>query len=332
MVAYLPAGAERWKAGGLVLLASAIPAIVFALGAMLLTRFRFWSAKSTIFYILEVAFFQYLNLLYLPFINRFLQVNLGYFDKTILALSKNIFVASLLLVLVALALMHQAERKISDRLDLATNLVGKLEKEREGLIQSDERLRRHASQFLHDRVQSDLMVVGMKLKSISGQASPEVNEVIDRVIQRLESTRATDLKSLIQTLTPNLDAGSLRSALDTLLERYRSNMAVSLQIDAATEKLDSRVLLGVFRIVEQSMLNTLVHGPANRVQISITTNSEYVTDIIVSDDGPGSTVEAAIAGVGTTIIDSWVGILNGSKVINSAPGHGYQLHISFTAD
>jgi len=329
VVAYLPAGPERWRAGGLVLLASAIPAIIFSLGSILLTHFRFWSSKSTVVYILEVAFFQYLNLLYLPLINRFLQDQLGYIDKTILALSRNIFIASLLLVLFALALMHRAERKISDRLDLANKLVGRLESEREGLIQSDERLRRHTSQFLHDRVQSDLMVVGMKLKSISGQASPEVNEVIERAIQRLENTRAADLRDLIQILTPNLDAGTLQSAVEILLEQYKATMEVSLKIDALTEKLESELLLGIFRIVEQAMLNALVHGPASRVQISVTTNSEGITEIIVSDDGPGVTVESLTAGVGTAIIDSWVGILNGSKEIDSAPGHGYQLRVTF---
>jgi len=331
VVAYLPAGPERWRAGGLVLLASAIPAIVFSLGSILVTRFRFWSSKSTIAYVLEVAFFQYLNLLYLPLINKFLTEELGYVDKTILALSKNIFVASLLLVLFALALMHRAERKISDRLDLANNLVGKLESEREALVQSDERLRRHTSQFLHDRVQSDLMVVGMKLKSISGQASPEVNEVIDRAIHRLENTRATDLRDLIQILTPNLGGGTLQSALKILLEQYRANMEVSLRINPLTELLDSDVLLGIFRIVEQATLNALVHGPANRVQISVSTDSFGVTDIIVSDDGPGISVNDISAGVGTAIIDSWVGILNGSKKIDSAPGHGYQLHVTFIA-
>jgi signal transduction histidine kinase len=331
VVAYLPAGPERWKAGALVLLASAIPAVIFSLGSILLTRFRFWSSKSTIVYILEVTFFQYLNLLYLPLINRFLQDQLGYIDKTILALSRNIFIASLLLVLFALALMHHAERKISDRLDLANKLVGRLESEREGLIQSDEKLRRQTSQFLHDRVQSELMVVGMKLKSISGKSSDDVNEVIDRAIVRLEETRATDLKDLIQVLTPNLEAGSLQSALEVLLEQYRATMDVSLHIDIITEKLHAQSLLGIFRIVEQSMLNALVHGPANRVQISVTTNSEEITEIIVSDDGPGVAVESLTAGVGTAIIDSWVGILHGIKEIDSAPGHGYQLRVTFIA-
>jgi len=328
-VAYLPAGPERWRAGGVVLLASAIPAIIFSLGSILLTRYRFWSSESTLFYILEVAFFQCLNLLYLPLNNKFLQEYLNYFDKTLIGLSKNIFMVTLVLVLFALALMHRAEQKISDRLDLANKLVGKLESEREGLVQSDERLRRHTSQFLHDRVQSDLMVVGMKLKSISGQASPEVNEVIESAIQRLENTRAADLRDLIQILTPNLEAGTLQSALDVLLEQYKATMEVSFKIDVLTEKLESELLLGVFRIIEQAMLNALVHGPAHRVQISVTTSTEGVTDIIVSDDGPGVAVEAATAGVGTAIIDSWVGILNGSKEIDSAPGHGYRLQVTF---
>jgi signal transduction histidine kinase len=328
VVAYLPAGPERWRAGALVLLASAIPAIIFSLGSILLTRFRLWSSNSTIIYILEVAFFQYLNLLYLPLINQFLQKELDYFDKSLIGLSRNIFFASLILVLFALALMHRAERKISDRLDLANKLVNKLETEREELIHSDEDLRRQTSQFLHDRVQSDLMVVGMKLQSISGQASPEVNEVIEKAIHRLENTRATDLRNLIEILTPNLEAGSLQSALDVLLEQYRSNMDVQLQINPATEKLDAETLLGIFRIIEQSTLNSLVHGPAKRVQISVITSSDGDTTVLVSDDGPGILLDEISAGVGTAIIDSWVGILNGEKEIDSAPGHGYQLQVS----
>ena len=329
VVAFLPAGPERWKAGGFVLLASAIPAIIFSLGSILLTRFRFWSSNSAIFYILEVASFQYLNLLYLPLINKFLQEKLEYFDKALIGLSKSIFLASLVLVLFALALMHQAERRIADRLNSATKLVSKLESERQGLIQSDERLRRHTSRFLHDRVQSDLMVVGMKLKSISGQASPEVNEVIDRAIKRLEKTRSSDLRNLIQILTPNLEAGTLQSALKILLEQYQANMDVSINIDSSSEKLDSEVQLGIFRISEQAMLNALVHGPANRVEISVATSPEGVTEIIVSDDGPGTSIEEVVTGVGTAIIDSWVGILKGSKQIDSAPGHGYRLQVTF---
>jgi signal transduction histidine kinase len=312
-------------------LASSIPGLLFAGGAILLKRYRFWSGESTFLYVLEVAFFQYLNLLALRKIMDFLTDLIGDSRRTLLPLNFNVFMSTVVLGLITLALMHQAERKIIERLTAANDLVVKLQAEREDLVHSDEKLRRHTSQFLHDRVQSDLMVVGIKLKSISGKSSPEVNEVIDRAILCLENTRASDLKDLIQVLTPNLDAGSLHSALDVLLDQHRPNMEVSLRIDDATEELGAEVLLGIFRIVEQSILNSLMHGPANRVQISVSTDSVGVTDIIVSDDGPGALVEQITSGLGTSIIDSWVGILNGSKEIDSAPGHGYQLHVTFIA-
>ena len=331
VVGYLPAGPERWRAGGLVLLASAVPAIVFSLGSILLTRFRFWSSKSTAVYILEVAGFQYLNLLYLPLINRFLQEKLNYYDKTIVALSNNIFIASLVLVLFALALMHQAERKINERLLLANKLVDKLENERTELVHSDEILRKQTSQFLHDRVQSDLMVIGMKLKSISGLSTPEVNEVIERAIVRLENTRAADLKNLIQILTPNLDAGTLSSALDTLMEQYRQTMEVSVEIDTRIETLDAEVKLGIYRIIEQAVLNALMHGPATMVLVMVDFVVAGISRIIVADDGPGATLEEVSPGVGSAIIDSWVGILGGKRSIDTSSGYGYRLEISIPA-
>jgi len=184
-VAIAPAGSERWRAAGLVILASSIPGVFFAIGAILLKRFRFWSGESTFLYILELAFFQYLNLLALRPIMNFLTNQIGDSHLTLLPLNFSVFTVTLLLVLITLALMHQTERRTVERLNAATDLVLKLESEREGLILSDEKLRRHTSQFLHDRVQSDLMVAGMTLKSISGMSSAEADEVIERVIIRL---------------------------------------------------------------------------------------------------------------------------------------------------
>ena len=329
LISYFPAGSERWRAGGIILIASAIPGIISSTGAVLLRKFRFWSSESTFFYVLEVAFFQYLNLLYLPFINKRLKVRLGHTNETLIALSPQIFMASLILVLIALGLMHRAERQINERLLFANKLVRKLENERDELIHSDEELRKQTSQFLHDRVQSDLMVVGMKLKSISGQSSAEVNEVIERAISRLENTRAADLKNLIQVLTPNLEAGALSSAVDVLLEQYRQTMEILVQIDQSSEGLDSETKLGIYRIIEQAILNALVHGPATKVQIEVSTDLTGVTDIMISDNGPGSTLEEVSPGVGSAIVDSWVGILGGSRHIHTSLGTGYRLQVRF---
>lgn len=329
LLAYSPVGQERWRAGAIIILVSAIPSSVYACGALLLNKYRFWSNESTLLYIAEVAFFQYSNFLFLPLINEYLQKQLGHSNQTLITLNGNVFISSLVLVLVALALMHQAERKINERLLFANKLVRKLENERDELIHSDEELRKQTSQFLHDRVQSDLMVVGMKLKSISGQSSPEVNEVIERAITRLENTRAADLKNLIQVLTPNLEAGTLSSAVDVLLEQYKQTMDILVQIDESSEGLDSETKLGIYRIIEQAILNALVHGPATKVQIEVLSDSADEIKIVISDDGPGTTLEEVSPGVGSAIIDSWVGILGGSRHIDTSPGAGYRLQVRF---
>lgn len=328
-ISLAPSGSERWKAAALVILASSIPGVIFAGGALLLNKFRFWNGESTPLYILEVAFFLFLNLLALPRIIGFLTDQIGDFGRDLLPINFTIFLVTLVLGLITLALMHQAEQKIVERLANATTLVLKLQAEREGLINSDENLRRQTSQFLHDRVQSDLMVVGMKLKSISGQSSTEVNDVIERAILRLENTRSSDLRNLIQILTPNLEAGTLSSAIDVLLEQYRNTMQVSLGVDGATEALGTDTKLGIFRIIEQSILNSLAHGPAKRVQINVRADCGRLIEIVIADDGPGVATENLSPGVGSAIIDSWVSILNGVKEIDSAPGHGYRLHIKF---
>jgi len=329
IVGYLSPGEERWRAGALVILVSTVPALVFCGGAILLTRFRFWSNENTFFYILEVAFFQSLNLIYLPIINNFLKAQTGYADRTLITLSSNIFIASLVLVLIALALMHQAERRIIERLANATQLVNRLKTDRQQLVEADEKKREQTSRFLHDRVQSELMVIGIELKSISGKGSAEVNDVIEKAISRLETTRANDLRNLVEVLSPNFEVGGLSGALSILFEQFQSSMEISADIDTLSESLEQETLLGVFRIIEQSLLNSLVHGPANRVQVSVKSNSAGTTELIISDDGPGVAHDKASSGVGTAVINSWVGILNGKKAINTSPDHGYLLMVVF---
>jgi signal transduction histidine kinase len=324
-----PSGTAKWSATGVVLILSLIPPTLFASAAYMIQKFRNRGTQSLPRYIIEVAIGQSLTFLYVPLIHSVLESRYGYNFESLATTNLKAFLGSLFFVLLALALMHKAERKIANRLFHANELVAKLEIDRAELVKADEAIREQASQFLHNRVQSDLMVVGIELKSIARQSSAEISEMIDHTILRLEKTRSSDLKNLIQILTPNLESGTLSSALNVLLEQNRSNVDVSLKIDTETESLDSSVLLGIFRIVEQAILNSLVHGPAKRVQVSVSTDSAGVTELIVSDDGPGVRIEGVSAGVGTAIIDSWVGILNGNKEIDSAPGHGYQLRVTF---
>jgi signal transduction histidine kinase len=331
-IAYeVPAGPERHTATVILAVLSLIPAIVFAGMAWFYSKFRFWSDKSLVLYIFEVALAGSFIFLYFPQIKPFLKRNYGYELRTPATTSPGMFIFGLIMFLFTLALIHRAERTILRRLEAAKELVEQLKQDREQLIGADELVREQTSRFLHDRVQSELMVIGLNLKAVLGKSSHEVNEVLETVLNSLERTRTRDLRDLVQILAPNFEAGGIKHALMVLGSQYQSSMKIFTEIDSNSEELDPKVLLGTFRIIEQSLLNALVHGPATQVLISLKTSESGLSELVISDNGPGVNMSRMIPGTGTAITDSWVGILNGKKTVDTVPGHGYRLVVNFPA-
>jgi signal transduction histidine kinase len=265
-IAYeVPAGPERHSATAVLAALSLIPSIFFAGIAWLYSKFRFWSDKSLVLYIAEVALAGSFIFFYFPLIKPLLKENYGYEFRTPATASPSMFISSVIMFLLALALIHRAERTILKRLEAAKKLVEQLKLDREELIGADELVREQTSRFLHDRVQSDLMVVGMKLKSISGQSSSQINEVIEAALTRLEKTRTNDLRDLVQILAPNFEAGGIKQAINVLAVQYQDSMKIFTEVDDESKRLSPKELLGAFRIVEQSLINALMHGPATQV-------------------------------------------------------------------
>jgi two-component sensor histidine kinase len=77
-------------------------------------------------------------------------------------------------------------------------------------------------------------------------------------------------------------------------------------------------------------LNSLIHGPAERVIVEIEHKNEKEISLVISDNGPGIKVHPIIFGVGSAVIDSWVSILNGRREVTTSPGNGYKLEVIFS--
>jgi len=320
----------RIQAMFFILFVSMVPALVFAALAYIYGKNRFWSGTSLVVYILEIVFAQLFLLFYLHLLGPILKKRFDYEFSRPLTFEIAPFIVTLIFALFALYVMHRAERSIIERLDAANILVAKLRVDRQDLVNLDEEIRRKSAQFLHDRLQSDLFLAGMKLKSIVGTSTKEGNEIIEKVITRLENSRGKDLKNLIEVLSPNFESVGLEGSLEALIQQYESDLKISLQIDEASENLSAQQLLGVYRVIEQALLNAMVHGPVKKVEIAISVSSTGTVEVSISDDGPGAEIGNLKPGVGSAIIDSWVGILDGKKIIDTAPGRGYRVQISFS--
>jgi signal transduction histidine kinase len=324
-----PQGLERWKFAAIILFFACLPSLGFAGSAYLLQRYRRWSNSNFFYYLIEVAVAESTIFICNPIIVAILGPRYQAHFQAPLTLTPGLYFGSLALAICVLALLHKAEKSVFERLSKADELVRRLESDREELIKSDEELRRQTSQFLHDRVQSDLMVVAMKLKGIQGKSSSEIDTVITKAIARLESTRTSDLRNLVQILTPNFEGSGLEEVLHLLADQYNSSISVAFEISDEVNSLSENQQLGIFRISEQALLNSLVHGPASSVRISISLVSHKLVKLSIVDDGPGVDLTEAKPGVGTAIIDSWVSMLKGKRELISQPGQGYRLEVEF---
>jgi nitrate/nitrite-specific signal transduction histidine kinase len=112
--------------------------------------------------------------------------------------------------------------------------------------------------------------------------------------------------------------------------RHNRYYSISAQVDHESEKLDAIQLLGFYRIIEQALLNSFVHGPAQNVLVTVSNLSAGSTEISIEDDGPGTDLAKIRSGEGSAIMDSWVGILGGRKIVDSAPGGGFRIQVLFT--
>lgn len=227
---------------------------------------------------------------------------------------------------ILIAVTHSRSKVLEVRLTVADKLNTMLSARYAALVETDEEIRDQAARLLHDRIQGELMLAAARLSKAVQSISEDGQAEIVAVIKVLEKIRSTDVRQVSQLLTPNLAGEGLIGACETLCDGFGSQVDVDLQINPGVETLEESVKLGLFRIIEQGLMNSIKHGPASRVTIRIFVDDSGLLQTVISDNGPGSTGDNL--GKGTQIIDAWVAILQGEKVIESKPGSGYALKVS----
>jgi signal transduction histidine kinase len=230
-----------------------------------------------------------------------------------------------LFALVFVAITHNRLRTLGIELERTSRLNDQLGERYSQLIDSDEEIRTHASQLLHDRIQSKLMLSAAKLTRVSEVLSEEGKLGVLPVIKELEQIRSIDVREVSQLLTPNLAGEGLIGSCENLCREYQPEITFTIEISQEVEELEEETKLGLYRIIEQAVINSIKHGPAANVRISLERNSADQLMLAIEDDGPGA--KAAGSGTGTVVIDAWVSKLGGRKEIESTPGIGYTLRV-----
>jgi len=214
----------------------------------------------------------------------------------------------------------------------AEDALTKLNEQERRFVVSEERARRIAAEFLHDRVQADLLVIAMELRRVAEDAPEDLARRIASITEGVETVRRSDVRDTSRSLSPMVQATGLASALTVLADRWAPAMRVSVYVAPGIGNLephggveDPDRALGIYRIVEQALLNAAAHGHAEQAQVSVT---EQMRDgqpwvrVHVTDDGAGFDPASADSGGGFATSQVWARLLNGQWSVESQPGNG----------
>jgi len=235
------------------------------------------------------------------------------------------FSSRLVFAILFIAVTHNALRTLKRRLIATSELNSLLDSKYRTLVESDEEIRSQAARYIHDRIQAQITLASARLIKFAQSKDETLNASIIRVASDLEKIRSIDLKLVTQILTPNLAAEGLKGSIESLCEQYRSGIEYQIQVDSFFKESEDELLLGIYRIVEQGIINAITHGPASKVFIKV---EKTILDSIlveVSDNGPGS--DNPKSGTGSAVIDAWCSILGGIKEIESELNHGFTLRV-----
>ena len=186
------------------------------------------------------------------------------------------------------------------------------------VVEADERARRNVAEFLHDRVQADLLVVAMELRAVAADADPAVSERLARAMSEIERIRSTEVRSASRRLSPALGSVGLDTALQELADSWDPALRVRVSLDSGARALllqgtvPRDLLVAVYRVTEQAILNAAAHGRASRVDVALTTPGRSELLLTVSDDGRGLRDGPIVRGAGSAIMDAWCTVAHGS--------------------
>lgn len=179
---------------------------------------------------------------------------------------------------------------------------------------------------LHDVVSHTLAVVGVHLNVAldSFDDEPEEARGALRLAQDARGRAMTDLKSLVDVLREGSRIEPPAAGLEGLTGLAEQVRAAGVEV-AVTEQgeraeVPAPVGTAVYRVVQESLTNTVRHAGATRVSVTLRYTTESVA-VEIADDGAGD--PAGAPGHGIMGMRERVAALGGELVTGPGTGGGY---------
>lgn len=230
--------------------------------------------------------------------------------------------------------MIGTEQNISERKRLEQELL-KHELEYKKLINqatvdSQEQERSEIGRELHDNINQVLTTTKLYLELAI--ANEDMMKELVKKSSRNISSVINEIRELSRSLMdPTIGDLGIVDSINDLIENINltRKVHINLQIDDSIENLlDRNQKLTIFRIIQESLNNVIRHAKAKLVTIFISVQDENVR-LTIADDGIGFSNDSIKKGAGLKNITNRVYLINGNFRIDSKPGQGCQIKITF---
>lgn len=229
------------------------------------------------------------------------------------------FLAALLLV------MHQ-KRMVTQEMR-----VKELENDKQrdllnATIEGQERERKRIAKDLHDGFGSLFSALRFNVMHWQSMANvdPSQKALLQDTFGLLENGIAT-VRTISHNLLPaTLEEFGLVKAMEETIRPFQElgELTISMELTGQALRFDTASELGVLRVVQELIQNTLKHAHANAIEIKL----HFTTDLLqmtYSDNGKGCDIHSLQPGLGIKNIRSRMLATQGTFHIQSEPGSGF---------
>lgn len=201
----------------------------------------------------------------------------------------------------------------------------------DAVINAQEKERLMLSSELHDNINQILACSSMFL-GMAELKNDKKKEYIKQANELLQSA-IDEIRELSHSLAPpNFKGLHFEQALEKLIDKFRVSSGISVKADWENDsfsKLSEKLLLNVFRIIQEQLNNINKHARAKCIEITVSRKQKNIY-LTIKDDGVGFDTTKQTTGIGIYNIKTRASLFNGNADFITAPLKGCILNVVLT--
>lgn len=217
---------------------------------------------------------------------------------------------------------------------MAEQLVASIAQQ-QALAEQNARMQERAriSRELHDAVSQNLFSLRTLLDGLEAEIGAGAEAAaLQRRIGLLEQTTNTMTREmralLLEMRPPQLEGLMLAEALETLADAYTSRLGIAVTTSIVPVVLSATTEQTLLRITQEALSNAARHANASLIVLSLAPR-DRMASLTVTDNGRGMDPDESSTthGLGLRLMQERVQELQGTFVLETAPGRGTRLEI-----